>query len=75
MNRKFISYILVFLGNSPITWSAKKQPTIFGSSTEAKSRAVASLATELCCIRMLLKDLGVYLCAPCERPRPWPPFF
>ena len=64
MDRKFISYILVFLGNSPITWSAKKQPTVFGSSIEVESRALVSLATELCCIRMLLKDLGVYLRAP-----------
>ena len=60
---KSISGIVVFLGHSLITWSAKKQPTVSRSSTEVEYRALASVAAELCWIRMLLKYLGVFLCA------------
>ena len=56
--------MVVFLGNSPITWLAKKQPTVSRSSTEAECRAIAVTATELYWLRMLLKDLGVYLHHP-----------
>ena len=48
LDRKSISGILVFLGNSPITWSAKKQPTVSRSSIEAEYRALAFASTELC---------------------------
>ena len=34
------------------------------SSTEAEYRALASTTAELCWIRMILKDLGVYLSLP-----------
>ena len=34
------------------------------SSTEAKYRAMASAAAELCWIRILLKDLGIFLPHP-----------
>ena len=61
LDRKSISSILVFLGNSPITWSAKKQLTVSCSSTMVEYRALALPAAELCWIRMLLKDLGVFL--------------
>ena len=64
MDRKSISSILVFLGNSPITWFAKKQSTVSHSSTEAEYRAIASCAAELCWIRMLLRDFGVFLSDP-----------
>lgn len=36
LDRKSISSIFVFLGNSPITWSAKKQSTVSCSSTEVE---------------------------------------
>ena len=61
MDRNSIYGILVFLGNSPITWSTKKQPTVSLSSIKAKYRALASLDAKLCWIRMLLKDFGVFL--------------
>lgn len=64
MNRKSIFVILVFLGNFPITWSAKQQPIVSCSSTKAKYRALASLVAELCWIKMLLKDFSVFLFAP-----------
>ena len=56
--------MVVFLGNSPITWYAKKQLTVDRSSTEAEYRALASTAAELCWIMMILKNLGVYLSLP-----------
>ena len=48
MDQKSISSILVFFGNSPITWSAKKQTTVSRSSIEVEYRALASAAAELC---------------------------
>ena len=64
MDMKYISGILVFLGNSPITWSAKKQPTVSRFSIELEYRALATSAAELCWIRMLLKDFSVFLSNP-----------
>ena len=64
VDRKSISGILVFFGNSPITWSAKKQATVSRSSIEAEYKALASAAAELCWVHMLLKDLGVFLRTP-----------
>jgi len=64
MDRKFVSGILVFLGNSLNTWFAKKQSIVSCSSTEAEYRALASSVIELCWIRMLLKDFGVFLPHP-----------
>lgn len=63
IDKRSITGMVVFLGNSPITLSAKKQPTVSRSSTEAKYRALAT-AAKLYRLRMLLKDLGVYLYHP-----------
>ena len=60
-NRRFTSGFLVYLGSNPITWSAKKQATVSRSSTEFEYRALAIVAVELCWLRTLLRDLGVYL--------------
>ena len=54
----------MFLGNNPITWSTKKQLTVSRSSTEAEYRALASASAELCWLRTLIKDLGLYLYDP-----------
>ena len=61
MDRRSITGIVVFFGNCPITWSVKKQAIVSRSSIEAEYRALASSAAELCWIRMLLRDLGVFL--------------
>uniref|UniRef100_A0A2N9GCI3 Integrase catalytic domain-containing protein n=1 Tax=Fagus sylvatica TaxID=28930 RepID=A0A2N9GCI3_FAGSY len=53
---------LVYLGHNAITWSAKKQATVSRSSTESEYRALA--IAELCWVRSLLKDLGIYLPDP-----------
>ena len=64
LDRKSITSMVVFLGNSHITWSAKKQLTVSRSSTEAEYRALATTVAELSWIRMIIKDLGVFLSLP-----------
>ena len=64
VNRKSITGIVVFFGNRPITWSAKKHATVSWSSTETEYRALASTVAELCWICMLLYDLGIFLPQP-----------
>ena len=56
--------MVVFLGNSPITWSAKKQSIVSRSSTKAEYRSLAIITAELYWLRMLFKDLGIYLYHP-----------
>ena len=64
LNCRFITGIVFFFGNCPITWSTKKQATVSRSSTKAEYRALASLTAELCWIHMLLWDLGIFLPHP-----------
>uniref|UniRef100_A0A2N9I8B6 CCHC-type domain-containing protein n=1 Tax=Fagus sylvatica TaxID=28930 RepID=A0A2N9I8B6_FAGSY len=63
-DRRSTSGLVVFLGHNPVTWSAKKQLTVSRSSTEAEYRALASASAELCWLRTLVKDLGIYLYDP-----------
>ena len=63
-DRRSTSGILVYLGSNPITWSAKKQPTVSCSSTESEYRALATTLAEVCWLLTLLKDLGIYLSQP-----------
>ena len=65
VDHKSIIGIVIFFGNCPITQSTKKQATVSRSFTEAEYHALASIAIELCWIRMLLRDLGTF--------RPQPP--
>uniref|UniRef100_A0A2N9ITN0 Reverse transcriptase Ty1/copia-type domain-containing protein n=1 Tax=Fagus sylvatica TaxID=28930 RepID=A0A2N9ITN0_FAGSY len=63
-DRRSTSGLLVYLGSNPITWSAKKQPTVSRSSTESEYRALATASAEVCWLRTLLKDLGIFLSQP-----------
>ena len=61
MDRRSLTGMVLFFGNSPISWSAKKQGTVFHSSTEAEYRALASTAAELAWLRTLFMELHLFL--------------
>jgi hypothetical protein len=54
----------VFLGDCLIAWSAKNQAVVSRSSTEAEYRSLSITAVELFWIRMLFKELRIYLATP-----------
>jgi hypothetical protein len=51
----------VFVGSNLISWSAKKQPVVSKSSTEAEYRCLALVTAEVYWLRMLLHELQVSL--------------
>lgn len=51
----------VFFSSNPILWSARKQPMVARSSTEAEYRSLASTAAKLTWLRMLLHELRIPL--------------
>ena len=53
--------LLVFLGPSPIFWSSKKHTTIACSSIEAKYCALATTNVEVSWLRILFKELHIFL--------------
>jgi hypothetical protein len=64
MDRRSTTGLIIFLGHNPITWQSKKQPTVSPSSTEAEYRALANCTVDLARVRMILKDLGIFLGVP-----------
>ena len=60
-DRRSTTRLLVFLGLNPISWSAKKQATVSRSSTEAEYRALATTTAELSWLRILFKELRIFL--------------
>jgi hypothetical protein len=62
--RKSISGYCFFIGNSLVSWKAKKQITVSRSSSEAEYRALSTATCELVWILYLLRDLKII----CTRP-------
>ncbi|XP_019259726.1 PREDICTED: uncharacterized protein LOC109237802 [Nicotiana attenuata] len=66
MSRKSVTGFCVKLGNSLISWKAKKQSTISRSSAEAEYRSMAHTVVELTWLRGLLKELTIDVTEPME---------
>nr|GEU56097.1 retrovirus-related Pol polyprotein from transposon TNT 1-94 [Tanacetum cinerariifolium] len=57
--QRLTSGYCVFLRNNLLSWSAKRQPTLFRSSAEAEYRGVANAVVETCWLRNLLQDESI----------------
>jgi hypothetical protein len=57
--RRSTSGFCFFIGNSLVSWKAKKQDTICRSSSEVEYRALSSATCELIWILFLLRDLKI----------------
>ncbi|KAL5583327.1 hypothetical protein UlMin_015769 [Ulmus minor] len=60
-NRRSTTGYCIYLGNSLVSWSSKKQPVISRSSTEAEYRSLANATSEVMWIQSLLGELKVEL--------------
>jgi hypothetical protein len=58
-DRRSTGGFTLFFGSNLILWSARKQPTVSRSSTEAEYKALANAIVEVIWLQTLLKELGV----------------
>ncbi|PKU87059.1 putative mitochondrial protein [Dendrobium catenatum] len=59
LTRKSTSGFCTFLGDTLVSWTVKKQPTVSRSSTESEYRALASATADTIWIKRLLRDFRV----------------
>ncbi|KAJ4760135.1 hypothetical protein LUZ62_070510 [Rhynchospora pubera] len=64
VDRRSTTGFCIYLGKNLVSWSAKKQPTVSRSSTEAEYRALAITCAELLWVRYLLQELRVMSSTP-----------
>lgn len=64
LTRRLVTGYIVQLGDSPIYWKTRKQPTVSRSSAEAKYWSIAILTHELLWLRCLLENFGVITTKP-----------
>lgn len=57
-DRKSIAAYCVFIGDSLVSWSSKKQHVVSRSSTESEYRSLAHVAAEVSWIQSLLSEIG-----------------
>jgi histone deacetylase 1/2 len=58
-DRRSTGGFAIYLGPNLVSWSARKQPTVSRSSTEAEYKAIANATAELRWIQSLLTEIGV----------------
>jgi histone deacetylase 1/2 len=58
-DRKSTGGFAVFVGSNLVSWTARKQPTVSRSSTEAEYKALANATAEVIWVHNLLTELGI----------------
>jgi len=58
-DRRSTGGFAVFFGPNHVSWSARKQPTVSRSSTEAEYKALANATAEMMWIQRLLTEFGI----------------